>query len=246
MVQQWTQRLGRPLVLGHRGAMGHAPENTLLGFEVALALGAAAVELDVQLAADGVVVIHDETVDRTTNGRGAVGDLTVAQLQTLDAGSHFKPEFAGAVIPTLEEVLVWAKDRLPVVIELKFTARIERLTQACLEVVDRLEMSSKVVFISFDHQALWEIKQQRPTWETGILYVGRVMDPAGLARSAQADGLMPNFHYLTPDLVHQAHQAGLWVSTWTPNTELELQRTIALGVDMMATNYPARLRALLG
>src|SRR5919197_4354903 len=101
--------VGRPLVVGHRGAMGYAPENTLASFELAVEQGADVVELDVHLSRDGqVVVIHDEQLDRTTDGRGLVGDRTLDELKRLDAGSWFDPRFAGQRIPTLHEVLAWA------------------------------------------------------------------------------------------------------------------------------------------
>jgi len=218
--------------------MGHAPENTLLAFKTGLALGADAVELDVQLSADGgVVVIHDATVDRTTNGTGLVQDLTLAQLKTLEAGQ-------GEAIPTLEEVLVWARGQVPVVIELKFGPQVAQLAQACMNVVDRLDMGSEVVFISFDHCTLQGLKQHRP-WQTGLLYVARVLDPVGLARAAGADGVMPLWTYLTPEMVQSVQAAGLWVGTWTPNTLQELETVLSLGVNLIGTNYPDRLVGLL-
>ena len=132
------ERLGRPLIMGHRGAMGHAPENTMASFRKAVELGVEAIELDVHLSSDGkLVVIHDETLDRTTDGQGPVVAKTLTELKALDAGSWYKPEFAGERIPTLEEVLDWARDRVPVVIEVKFCHELEAITQATIAEVER-------------------------------------------------------------------------------------------------------------
>src|SRR5207247_1736958 len=111
---------GRPLIVGHRGAMGYAPENTFASYERAVALGVDAVECDVHLSADGVpVVIHDHTLDRTTDGRGPVRDHTLEQLKRLDAGAWRGAEFAGQRLPTLDELLGWCASRVPLPIELK-------------------------------------------------------------------------------------------------------------------------------
>src|SRR5205823_7284106 len=119
--QRLVQERGRVWVVGHRGAMGHRPENTLASFEYAVAHGADWIELDVHLTRDGALaVIHDEAVDRTTDGHGLVNDHTLAELKKLDAGTWFAPEFAGQRIPSLDEVLVWARERNTVVdIEIK-------------------------------------------------------------------------------------------------------------------------------
>ncbi|MEB3329842.1 MAG: glycerophosphodiester phosphodiesterase family protein [Candidatus Sericytochromatia bacterium] len=239
--------LGRPLVMGHRGAMGHAPENTMASFRLAHALGVEAIELDVHLTADGVLVVHhDETLDRTTDGTGELAALTLAQLQQLDAGRWFAPEFAGERIPTLEEVLGWARGiQLPVVIELKRNPNVQAVVAAAVALVDRLGAAGEVAFISFDHVVTLGLKQARPGWCTGVLYAGRPVDAIHLATSAQADGLLPNFAFVERDLVEAAHAAGKWVGCWAPNTERELTYALRQGVDMIGTNFPDRLQALV-
>lgn len=239
------QELGRPLIMGHRGAMGHAPENTMASFKKAVEMGVEAIELDVHLSKDGkLVVIHDETVDRTTNGKGEVADLTLAELQALDAGSWFAPEFAGERIPTLEEVLTWARDRVPVVIEVKFNRQIEAITMATVAEVDRLGMGDQVAVISFDHHVPLGVKQHRPDWITATLYVGRPVDPVGIASAAHANGLLPMWGLLTPDQVAKAHAAGLWVGVWAPGSEAEIKHSADMGADMIGTNYPDRAHKL--
>ena len=240
------QKLGRPLIMGHRGAMGHRPENTMVSFERAVALGVEAIELDVHLSADGhLVVIHDETVDHTTNGHGPVSSLTLAELQALDAGGWYDPAYAGAQIPTLETVLTWAQGKVPVVIEFKLAREAESVVRACIALVDRLDAGENITCISFDHHIPLGIKKARPHWRTAVLYVGRLVDPVGMARAAMADGLLPQWAFVTPDLVQAAHDAGLWVGCWAPNTAEELQHATAMGADMIGTNYPDRMHALV-
>lgn len=234
-------------VVGHRGAMGHAPENTMVSFEMGLALGADWMELDVQLSRDGeLVVIHDPTVDRTTNGTGFVRDLSLQELRQLDAGSWFGPEFAGARIVTLSEVLDWARGRTRLIIEIKngpiFYPGIAERVVACVRDHDMLR---DVMVISFDHCAVRQTKDLEPALRTGILYVGRVAEPEILAVQSGAEVLMPLSAYVTEDLVTSAHAAGLGVSTWTVNEPDEMRRLISLGVDGIGTNYPDRLRALV-
>jgi glycerophosphoryl diester phosphodiesterase len=239
------QELGRPLIMGHRGAMGTAPENTMASFKQAVELGVEAIELDVHLSKDGkLVVIHDETVDRTTDGTGEVAELTLAELKALDAGSSFDPKFAGERIPTLEEVLAWAKDVVPVVIEVKFNKHLQQIVQATVAEVERLGAADRVAVISFDHNVSFGVKSLRPNIITAALYVSRPVDPVGVATAAKADGLLPMWGLLTPDQVEKAHAAKLWVGCWAPNTEAELKHAIAMGADMIGTNFPARAHAL--
>lgn len=240
-------QLGRPLVMGHRGAMGHAPENTMASFKLAHRMGVDAIELDVHLSRDGVLVVHhDETLDRTTDGHGELAELTFEQLQQLDAGTHFSQDFAGERIPTLEEVLAWARPlSLPVVIEFKRNLNAAAIVQAAIDLIDRLKAADDVAFISFDHFVPAGLKQARPTWCTGVLYAARPVDPVHLATSAGADGLLPNFFFVDQEMVAAAHAAGKWVGCWAPSTERELGYTLMQGVDMIGTNYPDRLHAML-
>lgn len=236
----------RPLVLGHRGAMALRPENTLASFAHALDAGADALECDVHLSADGeLVVLHDETLERTTNGAGPVAGMTLAQLRALDAGSRFDPAYAGERIPTLDEVLDLAAGRAPVVVEFKLAADPERVASAALARFAARDAWDEVVAISFDHRIIRYLKQREKRLMTGALYLASVIDPVGLARSALADGLMPNVHYLTPDLAPTLAREGLWLGTWTANTDAEIAHALAMGAQVIGTNDPARLRARL-
>lgn len=164
--------LGRPLAMGHRGASGSAPENTMASFRRAKELGADAVECDVHLSSDGhLMVIHDSTLDRTTNGRGPVSALPMAELKALDAGSWYGPAFSGEPLPTLEELLEWSATGLPVVIEVKWHPDAMKVVEACIKLVDRMHAQERVAFIAFDHRVALGIKQARPDWEIGRAHV---------------------------------------------------------------------------
>jgi glycerophosphoryl diester phosphodiesterase len=240
---------GRVWVIGHRGAMGHCPENTFASFERALELGADWIELDVHLTRDAALaVIHDELVDRTTDGHGRVKDHTLAELKQLDAGGWFGPDFAGQRIPTLDEVLVWARERNTVVdIEIKnapiYYTGIE---EAVVESLDRTGMAEQVIVISFDHRSVQRVKALDSRIVTGVLYAARPTDAGlGLAQAAQADAVLPHWVYVTPEDVKVAHEAGLAVAPWATSDPEVLRSLIAAGVDAIGTNHPDVLRRLL-
>lgn len=236
----------KALIIGHQGARGYAPGNTMASFERGLALEADLIELDVHLSADGhLVVIHDPTVDRMTNASGYVKDMTLAQLKKLDAGSWYGPEFAGERIPTLDEVLEWAKGKVGLVIEIKngpiFYPGIE---EKVVEALEAYGMEENVIVISFDHRCVRRVKEPRPGIATGILYVGRLTDPVAAASAAMADAIHPKADYLTAETVEAAHKAGLAVSTWTLNDPRQTKKFIEMGVDSIGTDYPDRLRTI--
>jgi glycerophosphoryl diester phosphodiesterase len=226
---------GRVWVVGHRGAMGHSPENTMASFERALELGADWIELDVHLSRDGaLIVIHDETLERTTNGRGLVRDHTLAELRALDAGQ-------GERIPTLDEVLRWARQRnIMVDIEIK-NAPIyyDGIEERVVGVLDETRMTERVIVISFDHAASRRVKQLEPRVVTGVLYSCRPLDGGvGLARAANADAVLPHWSFVTTEDVNLAHNAGLAVAPWATSDPAALRGLIEAGVDAIATNHP--------
>jgi glycerophosphoryl diester phosphodiesterase len=226
--------------VGHRGAKGHAPENTMVSFETGARMGVWAVETDVHLSKDGeVVIMHDHTVDRTTNGQGFIKDMTVAELKQLDAGSWFDPKFAGQRVPTLAELLAWAKDRVPVAIEIKngpiYYPGIAGKTIALLRQYDMLHQA---ILISFDHFVLREARLIEPDVITGILYVGGLVDAIAAARAAGANAIHPNWAFITPDLVHAAHEAGMGISPWCPNDLPTIRLLADMGVDSIGSDYP--------
>ena len=235
-----------PYVIGHRGAAGYAPENTMVSFERGIALRADVIELDIHPTSDGqLVVIHDPTLERTTNGHGLVAAHTLAQLKQLDAGSWFHPSFKDERIPTLDEVLRWANGRTKVVIEIKqgpiFYPQIEEMLIAAL---DQVQMRSEVLVISFDHFSVRKVKQLAPDIATGVLYAGRCINPVALAQEAGADALMPHWASLTKDEVDAAHAAGLSIAPWG-GPEQDYRFILATGVDAVAADFPDRPRWVL-
>jgi len=233
----------RPRVIGHRGARGHAPENTMPSFRKALELGADWIELDVHITKDGrLVVIHDDSVDRTTDGSGLIASLTWDEIRHLDAGSWYDPAFTGAHIPLLEEVLEWARGRVPLIMEMKHAwQEKDDLVDRVVEAIRRHQMVEQVEVISFDHRMVRRVKELEPAISTGILYVAALADPIEVARAARADALHPQYSYVDGELVQEAHRAGLAVSPWVVN-DPELARLLASwGVDSIGTDYPDRL-----
>ena len=242
----WPQP-GRTLVIGHRGAMGYAPENTLASFELALQQGADFVELDVHLSRDGqVVVMHDERLERTTDGRGLVRDWSVSELRRLDAGAWFDPRFAGERVPTLQEVLEWAAGRTRLAIEIKNgPLYYDGIEARVVELLRRHDLRQQAIVISFDHQALRRLRALDEGLLTGALYSCRPADPVGLAAAAGAQVLEPHWSHVTPADVAAAHAAGLLVSTWTTSDPDTMRGLIEAGVDGIATNHPDVLTRLL-
>lgn len=239
---------GRPLVIGHRGAMAMAPENTMASFLEALRQGADGIECDVHLSRDGqVIVMHDATVDRTTNGTGPIAELTFEALSRLDAGSWYDPRFAGERVPTLDAVLSLVKaeskrqDRpLLAVIELKAGSRRYRGIEAAVtQAILAADLSEQTIIISFDHRAILETKRLAPTITGGVLYYGQPIDPVHLARTANADFLGPSLECVSAEEVELAHQMGLKVFVWTVQTSEQALALATLKVDAFGANAPA-------
>jgi glycerophosphoryl diester phosphodiesterase len=204
--------------------------------------GADIIELDVQLSADGhVVAFHDEQLERTTNGRGPLAARTLAELKALDAGSWCAPRFAGEPIPTLEEVLAWARDKVPLFIELKYGARDEpALDATVVELVLAHGMAEQVMLISFNHQALRRTRQRAPGLATGALCVALPDDPLELARESGANAIMPLCHSVTTGLVTLCHEADLALNVW--GADADYPALIAAGVDCVNADHPAQVR----
>jgi glycerophosphoryl diester phosphodiesterase len=224
------------LKIGHRGAMGYEPENTLTSFAKALELGVDGIELDVRPCRSGeLVVIHDALLDRTSNGKGLVIDTTLEEIKRLDAGK-------GQVIPTLPQVLDLVDRRAIIDIELKA----EGVGQAVAGILDRYIKKHgwrKDLFIlsSFDHHELRRCHDLIPHVPFGPLIAAKPLDYASLAREMGADMIAPFYEFLDEDFVQDAHQKGLKVITWTVNRPEDIKAMRKIGVDGIISNYPDRL-----
>jgi len=227
----------------HRGASGHAPENTIAALEKAIAQGAAMAEIDIQQTADDkFAVFHDDYLDRTTNGAGPLWEKTLAELQTLDAGSWFGPDFKGERIPSLEEVLEATRSRLPLNIELKLHGHERQLVELVIRTLHDNNIEDHCLRTSlvtcFDHQVAVAVKQA-----TGALTVGAIL--GGQQYSAGIFNLPVDVLSVEKALVDEAFMAAARkaekkVHVWTVNEPEEFRRLIDLGVDAVITNYPDR------
>lgn len=231
---------GRPLLVGHRGAMAVAPENTMAAFEAGLAGRADILELDVQLTADGqVIVFHDTDLRMKAGVAGMVRDYPATYLQSLDVGSYFgDPRFAAARMPLLVEVLAWAKGRIPLMIELKHGPVFDRrLDEKTVALIHDFGMVNEVVLISFDQFALIRVKQLNPRLTTGFIYIARLLDPLGQVDGLMVDALCPATDFLTVEEVKLIQSAGYACSPggfWWHYPTL-----LAWGVDSISSNNPA-------
>jgi glycerophosphoryl diester phosphodiesterase len=236
------------LIYAHRGASGYAPENTIAAFSLAIEQGAEGVELDVQFTRDKhLVVIHDERIDRVSNGSGRVCDISLKGIKKHKFGiNHIGYEDEKA--PTLLEVLELLKDtNLNINIELKNSLiPYEGLEEACLELVARLSMEDRILYSSFNHYSMLELKQLNPSARCGILYNCHLINPWEYAATLKVDAIHPHYSeiLLTPEECSMAHEAGLEVNTWTVNEEPDMRKVILAGADILITNYPDRAIAL--
>lgn len=247
MLEIAAANTGKILVIGHRGALAYAPENTMVSFELALEQGADLIELDVHLSADGeLVVMHDNQVSRTTDGCGHIKDMTVAEIKKLDAGVRFGEQFRGERVPTLPEVLAWARDRVPLVIELKGDpAPSDGIESALVGMLHSHRMADRVTVISFWHGSVKRVKELEPSIATGILYAGHLVDTVGAARAALCDSVRVPAGYWTKELVDELHSVGLHTTAWQSEEDELTLRLARMGLDSIGTNYPDRMRACL-
>jgi glycerophosphoryl diester phosphodiesterase len=236
------------MVIAHRGASSYAPENTLAAFDLALQMGVRQIELDVHSTSDGhLVVIHDDTVDRTTNGSGPVASHRLAELWELDAGAWFGATFAGERIPTFDAVLERYKGRVHIHTELK--GHTPSLSQRTADLIRQHGMVEQVTITSFQKVRLEEIRAYAPELTTGWL-VGEVSDAmiAPIIVQARAMGLAqlcPRANTVTPELVRRLHAEGFVVRASGATTEELMQQVVQAGADGMTVNFPDKLIAYL-
>jgi len=233
------------MVIAHRGASSYAPENTFAAFDLAIRMGVHHLELDVDATSDGhVVVIHDDTLDRTTDGSGPVTSHTLAALHALDAGSWFGAAFAGERIPTLDEVLSRYQGRVHLHTEIK--GRSTDLSRRTADLVRQHGMGDQVTITSFQRARLEEIRAYAALLPTGWL-VAEVSDPViAQARDLGLRQICPRANTVTPELVSRLHAEGFVVRAWGVATEALMRQVVQAGADGMTVNFPDKLIAYLG
>jgi glycerophosphoryl diester phosphodiesterase len=240
----------RPIVIAHRGDKSFAPENTLAAFKLAAEKGADAIEFDVKLTADGqVIVLHDQKVDRTTNGTGNVSRLTSAALQELDAGAWFSEQFRGERIPKLEEVFETVGKRLYLNVELtNYATPGDNLVVKVVELVKKQKLQDRTLFSSFFIRNLKMARTLLPEVPRGLLTMPGLLGFWGRTFGWRADyfALHPALSDMNPGLVQRVHAKGKRVHVWTVNSEEDMKRMIGLEIDAIFTDDPGLALHLLG
>ncbi len=238
-------------VAGHRGAKLRAPENTIAGFRAARRLGAGWVELDSKLTRDGVpVVIHDQTLERTTDGAGRVDSVTLKEIGWLDAGKWFAPEFAGEKVPTLADALkAIAAEGLGVNVEIKPCPGRERETaEASIRVIREVWPSSlpAPIISSFQRASLEAAQKAAPELPRGLLLETREVDWRETAMRLGCKAIHPKWSELSAEWIAEIHKAGFACLTWTVNDPVAAKRLLDWGVDCIITDAPDLIVPLVG
>ncbi|HSU79086.1 MAG TPA: glycerophosphodiester phosphodiesterase [Candidatus Angelobacter sp.] len=229
-------------IYAHRGASTTYPENTMIAFQQALKDGADGIEMDVHLTKDRVpVVIHDETVDRTTDGNGFVKDFTLGSLKRLSAGNWKSAHYKYETIPTLEEFLDWLCET-PLLLNIELKNNIfpyKGMEKIVLDMVRARGLLKRTVFSSFNHESLLKIHRLNTDVETAPLFAKPIpYSPKAYCRQLGAKGIHPNFRHVTQQLIDECHDAGLQVRPYTVNLPFFLHRLMTWDVDALITDNP--------
>lgn len=239
----------KPLVWAHRGASGYAPENTLAAFQKAVDLDADGVELDIQLTKDDqIVVIHDETIDRTSDGKGWVKDYTLEELRAFNY-NRTKPEYKHADIPTMREVFELLKPTgLFINIEIKTgVVFYEKIEEKILALTKEMGMEDRVCYSSFNHYTVTRIHELKPDAEVGFLYADGPIDMPSYGVKHGVNALHPALYNLQYDgFVKECKEKGLKLNVWTVNERPYMEMCCQYGVDAIITNYPDIAKEVVG
>lgn len=235
-------------VCAHRGFSAIAPENTLAAFEWAIRAEADGIELDVHMTRDGqLVVLHDETVDRTTNGTGWVKDLTLLEMKQLDSGYWFDEAYMGQTIPTLAEVMeLLCETNIWVNIELKNNIVLYAgMEEKVVQEIDRFQMAERVILSSFNHYSLRHLHRFRPHLQLGALYDTGLFEPWVYAKHLGVTAIHPHYLAAPDEVIVGCHAHGIQVRPYTVDDPEQMKRLLAANVDSIITNLPDRLRQII-
>jgi glycerophosphoryl diester phosphodiesterase len=226
----------------HRGYCVRYPENTMLAFRKAVETGCDGIELDVHLTSDSeVVIIHDEELDRTTNGKGFVKDRTLAELKSLDAGR-------GQRIPSLDEYLDLV-EKLPVITNIELKTNIfwyKGIEEKLIEKIRTRLLTGQVIFSSFNHYSILKCKKLAPEIRCGFLTGEWIVDAGAYTKKSNVECYHPEFNSLTKETVAEIHSQGIEVNAYTVNKKADMEKLLNLGVDGIITNDPALFREVMG
>lgn len=257
--------VSNPVIIGHRGAAGTTPENTLVSFARALEVGAEILESDIHATRDGVpVLLHDPNVDRTTSGTGMVSDLTLSELRELDAADHFdaQPDAAfpfrnqGVCVPSLEEAFEAFPDAR---FNLEIKANPPKLVGRVIELVDKFARHERTLLTAGENPIMLELRDERKLRRAAFAIGASTVDVLSVVKAAVDETAAPEDvmalqipsdfggrPLVTEELIRFAHDHGIAVHVWTINEPEEMQRLLDLGVDGIVTDHPERMAALLG
>lgn len=237
--------LSRTQITAHRGFSKVAPENTLYAFEAALDSGADYIELDVQLTADNMLVVfHDDTIDRVTDGKGRVKNMTYSELQQYSVGSWFRGgDFADARVPLLSEVLELVDGGMMMNIEIKSHYNVNEAVRQTVELIQQFGIEDSCYVTSFSYNALKQVKKLDPGIKTGL--IANVATTTALTQLKYIDAMSMNYLFVNQTVVNAAHQNGKRIFVWTVDRKADMEQMIALGVDNIITNRPDQVAELV-
>ncbi len=231
----------KTMIWAHRGASAYAPENSMEAFMMAQNMGADGIELDIHLSRDGhLVVAHDETVDRCSDGKGLINDKSLSQLLELDF-SNGKENYLNTRIPTLEQVLEFIKStNLILNIEIKNTIILyEGIEEKAINLVSKMGLDNRVIYSSFNHYSLTIVKKLKPSAHIGLLYSEAMIDPCIYAKHVGAEAIHPYFRTLmVPDTIENCKKHGVKIHPWTVDKQDDINWLLKENVDAIITNRP--------
>ncbi|WP_299445888.1 glycerophosphodiester phosphodiesterase [uncultured Phascolarctobacterium sp.] len=232
----------------HRGFSGKYPENTMLAFKKAVEAGADGIELDVQLTKDGeVVIIHDEKVDRTTNGAGNVRDFTLAELRKLDASYIYTGKMDVNPVPTFEEYCEWVKD-LPIVTNIELKTGVypyPGIEAKVWKILQKYNLQDKVIISSFNHYSILQMRKLAPQLQYGLLTESWLVNPGAYVESVGVECYHPYYGSLTEETVAEVKGHNIAINTYTVNDVDAVKRLNTLGIDIVIGNFPDMVKKVL-
>lgn len=235
-------------IFAHRGFSGEYPENTMLAFRKAVEAGSDGIELDVHLSQDGeIIVMHDEKIDRTTDGSGYIREYTAEELRRFDAGAAWKGRFPFEPIPTLREYFQLVKDS-PLVTNIELKNSIfwyEGMEEKVIALIREFGLEDRIIFSSFNHESIAKCRRLAPEIPGGFLYDCWIIDSGSYAAANGVQYLHPSFHDINEEIVRKVHSQGVGFNVWTVNDEDVMRRLAQLEVHGIITNYPDKCRSVL-
>lgn len=234
--------------IAHRGFKGRYPENTMISFEKAVEVGADGIEFDVQLTKDNqVVIIHDETLERTTDGVGYVKDYNLEELKKFNASNCYKEEFGFNAIPTLEEYFEYIQNKDIITnVELKNTMiTYKGMEEKVCELISRYNIENKVIVSSFNHHSIMKVKEINKNIECGLLVESWIINPGKYVKNLGIENFHPTVYSLTEEEVSKIQSYGIKVNAWIGPVEIDYKSVIDTGVDSIISDYPDIVKELI-